>query len=54
MPLLLQLQRLLIVFVGTTGTTKVTAVIRNDGVTRADRGSTRATNTKGALHLTYI
>ena len=44
-------QRVRLKVVGTTGTTKVTAVIRNDGVTRADRGSTRATNTKGALHM---
>jgi hypothetical protein len=44
-------QRVRLKVVGTTGATKVTAVIRNDGVTRADRGSTDATNTKGALHM---
>ncbi|CAC9616508.1 hypothetical protein [uncultured Gammaproteobacteria bacterium] len=44
-------QRVRLKVVGTTGATKVTAVIRNDGVTRADRGSTLATNTKGALHM---
>ncbi len=50
-------QRVRLKVVGTTGTTKVTAVIRNDGVTRVDNGSGNsagtegAANAKGALHM---
>jgi hypothetical protein len=54
-------QRVRLKVVGTTGTTKVTAVIRNDGVTRVDNGSGNKTvngidvkgaeDAKGALHM---